>query len=110
MEMLAKDHMVLPIADQLIERYGDDLLVVAYMNTSGPAQGPRGPDGRRGLHQLQRPARGALAAREQGKKIFFVPDQHLGRNVADQLGMDPASLLALPGPGHVLRSVSVGGR
>ena len=35
MEMLAKDHMVLPIADQLIERYGDDLLVVAYMNTSG---------------------------------------------------------------------------
>ncbi|MEZ6018628.1 MAG: quinolinate synthase NadA [Planctomycetota bacterium] len=35
MEMLAKDYMVDPIADQLIERYGDDLMVIAYMNTSG---------------------------------------------------------------------------
>ena len=35
MEMLAKDFLVDPIADQLLERYGDDLLVVAYMNTSG---------------------------------------------------------------------------
>jgi quinolinate synthase len=35
MEMLAKDYMVEPVAEQLIERYGDDLLVIAYMNTGG---------------------------------------------------------------------------
>ncbi|MEO2145470.1 MAG: quinolinate synthase NadA, partial [bacterium] len=29
MEMLAKDHMVLPAVDQLQERYGEDLMVIA---------------------------------------------------------------------------------
>ncbi len=98
MEMLAKDHMVLPIADQLIERYGDDLLVVAYMNTSGRLKALAGRTG--GAVCTSSNAQHVVRwAREQGKKIFFVPDQHLGRNVADQLGMDPASLLALPDPG-----------
>jgi len=96
--MLAKDHMVLPIADQLIERYGDDLLVVAYMNTSGRLKALAGRTG--GAVCTSSNAQHVVRwAREQGKKIFFVPDQHLGRNVADQLGMDPASLLALPDPG-----------
>jgi len=98
MEMLAKDHMVLPIADQLIERYGDDLLVVAYMNTSGRLKALAGRTG--GAVCTSSNAQHVVRwAREQGKKIFFVPDQHLGRNVADQLGMDPAGLLALPDPG-----------
>lgn len=47
MEMLAKDHMVLPAAEQLIERYGDDLLVVAYMNTSGRLKALAGRTGAR---------------------------------------------------------------
>jgi len=98
MEMLAKDHMVLPIADQLIDRYGDDLLVVAYMNTSGRLKALAGRTG--GAVCTSSNAQHVVRwAREQGKKIFFVPDQHLGRNVADQLGMDPATLLALPDPG-----------
>ena len=37
-------------------------------------------------------------ARKQGKKILFVPDQHLGRNTADRLGMDLAKTVALPDP------------
>src|SRR5690606_38152194 len=31
MEMMAKDWMVEPVFDELEERYGDDLLVIAYM-------------------------------------------------------------------------------
>ncbi|MEM9381851.1 MAG: quinolinate synthase NadA [Planctomycetota bacterium] len=97
MEMLAKDHLVLPIADQLLERYGDDLLVVAYMNTSGRLKALAGRTGgavctSSNAHRIVEWARG------QGKKLFFVPDQHLGRNVADRLGMDQSKLVALPDP------------
>lgn len=97
MEMLAKDHMVLPIADQLVERYGDDLLVVAYMNTSGRLKALAGRTG--GAVCTSSNAHLVVDwARQQGKKLFFVPDQHLGRNVADRLGMDQSKLLALPDP------------
>jgi quinolinate synthase len=39
-------------------------------------------------------------ARRQGKKILFVPDQHLGRNTAARLGMDLCRLVTLPDPSH----------
>ncbi len=112
MEMLAKDYMVLPIADQLLERYGDDLLVVAYMNTSGRLKALAGRTG--GAVCTSSNAHLIVDwAREQGKKIFFVPDQHLGRNVADQLGMDQSKLLTLPDPqvhggGYTLADVDGG--
>lgn len=32
-------------------------------------------------------------ARNQGKKIFFLPDEHLGRNTARELGITPDSLI-----------------
>jgi quinolinate synthase len=35
----------------------------------------------------------------QKKKIFFVPDQHLGRNVAAEIGLAPEKISLLPG-GH----------
>ena len=35
MEDMAKEDMVMPLFDTLHERYGDDLLVLCYMNTSG---------------------------------------------------------------------------
>jgi quinolinate synthase len=38
-------------------------------------------------------------ARAQGKKIFFVPDQHLGRNVAAEVGIEPSRIALLPA-GH----------
>jgi len=97
MEMLAKDHMVFPIADQLIERYGDDLLVIAYMNTSGRLKALAGQTG--GAVCTSSNAHLVVDwARKQNKKILFVPDQHLGRNTAWRLGMDLARLVTLPDP------------
>jgi len=97
MEMLAKDHLVLPVADQLLERYGDDLLVVAYMNTSGRIKALSGRTG--GAVCTSSNAHLVVDwARNLGKKILFVPDQHLGRNTAARLGMSQAKLVTLPDP------------
>ncbi|MCP3916980.1 MAG: quinolinate synthase NadA [bacterium] len=97
MEMLAKDFMVYPIADQLIERYGDDLLVVAYMNTSGRLKALAGRTG--GAVCTSSNAHLVVDwARAKGRKILFVPDQHLGRNTADRLDMDQSKLVTLPDP------------
>ncbi len=97
MEMLAKDWMVLPVTDQLIEIYGDDILVVAYMNTSGRLKALAGRTG--GAVCTSSNAHLVVDwARQQGKKIVFVPDQHLGRNTAHKLGMDLSKLVTLPDP------------
>ncbi len=97
MEMLAKDYMVMPIADQLVERYGDELSVVAYMNTSGRLKALAGRTG--GAVCTSSNAHLVVEwALQQGKKIFFVPDLHLGRNTAARLGLDLARVAALPDP------------
>lgn len=97
MEMLAKDYMVLPVADQLQERYGDDLLVVAYMNTSGRLKALAGRTGGAVCTSSNAP-KVVQWARDQKKKILFVPDEHLGRNTAARLGMDLSKVVALPDP------------
>jgi quinolinate synthase len=97
MEMLAKDYMVLPVADQLQERYGDELLVVAYMNTSGRLKALAGRTGGAVCTSSNAP-KVVQWARDQGKKILFVPDEHLGRNTAAKLGMDLSKVVALPDP------------
>jgi quinolinate synthase len=99
MEMLAKDWMVLPVADQLIERYGEDLLVIAYMNTGGRLKALAGRTGG-GVCTSSNAHLMVDWARRQGKKILFVPDQHLGRNTAARLGMDLRRLVTLPDPSH----------
>ena len=97
MEMLAKDWMVAPVTDQLIDRYGDDVLVVAYMNTSGRIKSIAGRTG--GAVCTSSNAHLVVDwARKQGKKIVFVPDQHLGMNTADKLGMNLDKLVTLPDP------------
>jgi len=97
MEMLAKDYMVLPAADQLLERYGDDVLVVAYMNTSGRLKALAGRTG--GAVCTSSNAHLVVDwARRQGKKILFLPDQHLGRNTAWKLGIDADRVALLPDP------------
>ncbi|MCB9915396.1 MAG: quinolinate synthase NadA [Planctomycetes bacterium] len=97
MEMLAKDHMVLPVADQLLERYGDELCVIAYMNTSGRLKALAGRTG--GAVCTSSNAHLVVQwARAQGRRILFVPDQHLGRNTAARLGMDLSKLAVLPDP------------
>jgi len=97
MEMLAKDYMVLPVAEQLIERYGDDLVCVAYMNTSGRLKALAGRTG--GAVCTSSNATQVVEwARRGGKKVLFVPDQHLGRNTAAQLGIADERVVCLPDP------------
>ncbi len=97
MEMMAKDHMVLPLADQLIEHYGDDLLVIAYMNPSGRLKALAGSTG--GAACTSSNAHLVVDwARRQGKKILFVPDQHLARNTADRLRIKQQRVVVLPDP------------
>ena len=98
MEMMAKEFMVGPAFAKLEERYGDDIVVVAYMNTSGRVKALAGRTGGAVCTSSNAAAilRWVLA---QGRKVFFVPDVHLGRNVAAQVGVAPERIYALPG-GH----------
>lgn len=97
MELLAKDHMVLPVFDQMEERFEGELVVVAYMNTSGRIKALAGRTG--GAVCTSSNAHLVVDwARKQGKRIVFVPDQHLGRNTAHKLGMDMDKLHLLPDP------------
>jgi quinolinate synthase len=98
MEMMAKEFMLAPAYERLAQRFGDELLVVAYMNTSGRVKALAGRTGGAVCTSSNAAAilRWALA---QGRRIFFVPDQHLGRNVAAEVGIDPERVHVLPG-GH----------
>jgi len=97
MEMMAKDWMVRPIEEQLIAKFGDELLVVAYMNTSGRIKALAGRTG--GAVCTSSNAHLVVEwARRQNKKILFIPDEHLGRNTAAKLGMDLSKLVTFPNP------------
>ncbi|MGH7287759.1 MAG: quinolinate synthase NadA, partial [Myxococcota bacterium] len=98
MEMMAKEFMLAPAYAKLVERYGDGVVVVAYMNTSGRVKALAGASG--GAVCTSSNAAAILRwARAQSRKIFFVPDQHLGRNVAKQVGIAPEKIALLPA-GH----------
>ncbi len=107
MEMLAKDFMVLPVAEQLVERYGDDIVVIAYMNTGGRLKALAGRTG--GAVCTSSNAHLVVDwARRQKKKILFVPDHHLGRNTAWKLGMDLSKVVQLPDPQVWRQSLKIG--
>ena len=97
MEILAKDWMVQPVVDQMIERYGEDLACVAYMNTSGRLKALAGRTGG-AVCTSSNAADVVRWALEQKRRVFFVPDQHLGRNVAAQIGLDPERVVCLRDP------------
>ena len=85
MEALAKEDMVVPAFEALHARYGDDLLVVCYMNTSGRIKALAGRTG----GAVCTSANAAVImrwAKAQQKKVFFVPDRHLGENSGRQVG------------------------
>ena len=96
MEMMAKEWQVGPIFEELQARYGEDLLVIAYMNTSGRVKALAGRSGGSVCTSSNAEwiARWAL---EQGKKIFFVPDRHLGENVAAASGIAPTEVFVWGG-------------
>lgn len=96
MEAMAKEDMVLPLFEELHERYGDRLLVVCYMNTSGRLKALAGKTG--GAICTSSNATTIMRwARDQGRKIFFVPDQHLGENSGRRIGIEPAKIFTWPG-------------
>ncbi len=97
MEMFAKEAMVAAGFDALNHRYGaEKVLPVSYMNTSGRVKALTGAQG--GAVCTSSNA-GAIFrwALEQGRKIFFIPDRHLGENVAAEVGIDPAAIVHWPG-------------
>ena len=97
MEMLAKEHMVAPVVDQLLERYGSDLAVIAYMNTSGRLKAIAGRTG--GAVCTSSNAHLVLSRiLSERKRVLFVPDEHLGRNSALRLGIPHTQIHALPSP------------
>jgi quinolinate synthase len=97
MEMLAKEWMVAPAAEQLVERYGGKLAVVAYMNTGGALKALAGRT--QGAVCTSSNAHKIVArVRSEGKKVLFVPDHHLGRNTAWKLGIPLDRVVQLAEP------------
>jgi quinolinate synthase len=93
MEMLAKDFMVQPAFTALNERYGAEAMVpVCYMNTSGRIKAMTGAQGGAVCtsSNVKKIFQWAL---QQNKKIFFIPDQHMGENAAAWLNI-PAEKIA----------------
>lgn len=96
MEMHAKESMVEPALRALNEHYGENsILPICYMNTSGRVKALVGGQG--GAVCTSSNA-GAIFrwARAQGRKIFFIPDVHLGENVAAEVGIDPSLIARWP--------------
>jgi quinolinate synthase len=90
MEMLAKDFMVKPALDQLNERYGENnILPICYMNTSGRIKAMVGAQGGAVCtsSNVKKIFEWALAQKKQNQKILFIPDRHMGENVAHWLHM-----------------------
>jgi quinolinate synthase len=88
MELFAKEFHVAPFFEQLQERWGDELMVVAYMNTSGRIKALAGKTGGAVCtsSNAQHVMRWALA---QGKRVLWVPDRHLGEVACWQIGLPP---------------------
>ena len=98
LEMMAKDYMVEPAFEELQGRYGDDLVVVAYVNTSGRVKAMAGRTG--GSVCTSSNARFVVDwALRQKRKVFFLPDRHLGENTAAALGLPHDRFAHWPG-GH----------
>lgn len=96
MEMLAKDSMVQPAFDQLNERYeASNILPVCYMNTSGRIKAMTGAQGGAVCtsSNVKKIFQWAL---QQNKKILFIPDQHMGENVAASLGIAKTEIAYWP--------------
>ncbi|MFI4962651.1 MAG: quinolinate synthase NadA [Legionellales bacterium] len=87
MEMLAKDFMVEPAFLDINERYGaNNILPVCYMNTSGRVKAMTGAQG--GAVCTSSNVKKIFQwAQKQNKKILFIPDQHMGENVAYWMGI-----------------------
>lgn len=97
MEMFAKDFMVAPAFQALNERYGaENILPICYMNTSGRLKAMTGAQG--GAVCTSSNVKKIFEwAMTKGKKILFIPDKHMGENVAGWVGIPPEKIVQWPG-------------
>ncbi len=87
MEMMAKDFMVEPAFLDLNNRYGsENILPVCYMNTSGRVKAMTGAQGG-AVCTSSNVKKIVQWAQKQKKKILFIPDRHMGENIAYWLGI-----------------------
>jgi quinolinate synthase len=96
MEMLAKDFMVQPAFHQLNQRYTpENIMPICYMNTSGRIKAMTGAQGGAVCtsSNVKKIFQWAL---KQNKKILFIPDRHMGENVASWLGIDKNKIAYWP--------------
>lgn len=97
MEMMAKDYMVEPAFHDLNERYGaENILPVCYMNTSGRVKAMTGAQGGAVCtsSNVKKICQWAFA---QNKKVLFIPDRHMGENVAYWLNISMDEIAYWPG-------------
>jgi quinolinate synthase len=72
--------------DELTEAGIDDIIPVTYMNSAASLKAFCGRNG--GIVCTSTNARGVLEwAFERGRRVFFFPDQHLGRNTGVRMGI-----------------------
>lgn len=97
MEMLAKGYMVEPALNQINQRYGaDNILPICYMNTSGHLKALAGAQG--GAVCTSSNVKKIFEwALQHNKKIFFIPDQYMGENVASWLNIPVEKIVYWPG-------------
>lgn len=106
MELFAKEFHVAPFFEQLQERWADELMVVAYMNTSGRIKALAGKTG--GAVCTSSNARHVMKwALDQGKRVLWVPDRHLGEVACWQIGLPPEQQYLWPaGTEGMLKTVA----
>lgn len=97
MEMHAKDYMVEPAIEDLNERYGhENILPICYMNTSGRIKALTGAQG--GAVCTSSNVKKIFEwALQKNKKILFIPDRHMGENVASWLNIKDEEIAYWPG-------------
>ena len=79
--------MVAPAIEDLNARYGaEQILPICYMNTSGRVKALTGAQGG-AVCTSSNVKKIMLWALKQKKKILFIPDRHMGENVAHWLGI-----------------------
>ena len=87
----------------------DKIIPISYMNSSAELKAFTGKNG--GLICTSTNAAAAFRwAFDQGEKLFFFPDQHLGRNTAKKFGVSKSEIVlynrALPGGGLVAEEIN----
>lgn len=83
---MANQHQLVTAWTALQERYGDEIIPITYVNSTAAVKAFVGDHG--GAIVTSSNAATILPwAFQQKKRVFFLPDQHLGRNTAYAMGI-----------------------